>query len=106
MWGRKICARRQEKQASHRARWPHYVNVRNYLSHPSLVTYSFATPAIKVKLGQQIGGRLLIANHCTNHYDRPITNTEQHLHHIYTLFSAGAQRSQASYQPRQPAQLC
>jgi hypothetical protein len=28
-----------------------------------LVTYSFATPPIKLELGQQIGGGLLIANH-------------------------------------------
>ncbi len=30
---------------------------------PSLVIYIFATPPIKLKLGQQIGGGLLIANH-------------------------------------------
>ncbi len=30
---------------------------------PSLVVYSFATPPIKLKLGHQIGGGLLIANH-------------------------------------------
>jgi hypothetical protein len=34
-----------------------------FISHPSLVMYSFATPRIKLKLGQQIGGGLLIANH-------------------------------------------
>jgi hypothetical protein len=28
-----------------------------------LVIYSFATPPIRLKLGQQIGGRLLITNH-------------------------------------------
>jgi hypothetical protein len=33
-------------------------------SHPSLVIYIFATSPIKVmKLGQQIGGGLLIPNH-------------------------------------------
>ncbi len=31
-----------------------------FLSHPSLVIYFFPTPSIKLKLGQQIGGRLLI----------------------------------------------
>jgi hypothetical protein len=31
--------------------------------NPSLVSYFFSTPPIKLKLGQQIGGRLLIANH-------------------------------------------
>jgi hypothetical protein len=40
-----------------------YVTLRKYFSHPSLVMYSFATPPIKLKLGQQIGGGLLIANH-------------------------------------------
>jgi hypothetical protein len=34
-----------------------------YFSHPSLVIYSFATPPIKRKLVEQIGGGLLIANH-------------------------------------------
>jgi hypothetical protein len=41
-----------------------YVTLRKYFSHPSLVIHSFATPPIKLKQGQQIGGRgLLIANH-------------------------------------------
>jgi len=40
-----------------------YVILWKYCSHPSLVMYSFATPPIKPKLGQQIGGGLLIANH-------------------------------------------
>jgi hypothetical protein len=31
--------------------------------HPNLVVHLFATPPIKLKLGQQIGGGLLIANH-------------------------------------------
>ncbi len=30
--------------------------LRKYFSHSSLVMYSFATPPIKLKLGQQIGG--------------------------------------------------
>jgi hypothetical protein len=34
-----------------------------YFSHPSLVIYFFATQPIKLKLGQHIGGGLLIANH-------------------------------------------
>ncbi len=41
----------------------HYMSLRKYFSHPSLVVYSLATPPIKLKLGQQIGGGLLIANH-------------------------------------------
>jgi len=32
-------------------------------SHPSLIIYLFATPPIKPKLGQQVSGGLLIANH-------------------------------------------
>ncbi len=34
-----------------------------FFSHPSLVIYFFATPPIKLKLGQQIRGGLLTANH-------------------------------------------
>jgi len=45
----------------------HYVTLRKYFSHPSLVMYSFATPSIKLKLWQQIGGGLLM----TNHLDKP-----------------------------------
>jgi len=46
--------------------------------------YSFATPPIKLKLGQQIGGGQTT---WTNHYDGPIRNTEQQLdHNYYTLF--------------------
>ncbi len=29
----------------------HYVSLQKYFSHPSLVMYSFATPPIKLKLG-------------------------------------------------------
>jgi hypothetical protein len=39
----------------------HYVTLQNYFSHPSLVTNSFPTPPIKLKLGLQVGGRLLVA---------------------------------------------
>jgi hypothetical protein len=39
-----------------------YVTLRKYISHPSLVMYSFATPPIKLKLVEQIGGGLAIAN--------------------------------------------
>ncbi len=34
-----------------------------YFSHPCLCMYSFATPPIKLKLEQQMGVGLLIANH-------------------------------------------
>jgi hypothetical protein len=30
-----------------------YVTLRKYFSHPSLILHSFATPPIKLKLGQQ-----------------------------------------------------
>jgi hypothetical protein len=40
-----------------------YVTLSKYFSHPNLVMYSFAIPPIKLKLGQQIGEELLIANH-------------------------------------------
>jgi hypothetical protein len=39
------------------------VTLQIFFSHPSLVIYFFATPPIKLKLGQQICGELLIANH-------------------------------------------
>jgi hypothetical protein len=39
------------------------VTLKIYFSHPSLVIYFFATPSIKLKLGQQIGEGLLISNH-------------------------------------------
>ncbi len=35
----------------------------DFFPHPSLVLYSFATPPIKLKPGQQIGARPQIANH-------------------------------------------
>lgn len=40
-----------------------YVTLQKYFSHPSVVIYFSATPPRKLKLGQQIGGGLLIANH-------------------------------------------
>jgi hypothetical protein len=40
-----------------------YVTLQKKNSHPSLVIYFFASPPIKLKLGQQIGEGLLIANH-------------------------------------------
>jgi hypothetical protein len=36
--------------------------LQKYFSHPNLVMYSFATPPIKLKFGEQMGGGLLIAN--------------------------------------------
>ncbi len=37
--------------------------LQKYFSHPSLVNYLFPTPPIRLKLGVQIGGRLLQATH-------------------------------------------
>jgi hypothetical protein len=82
------------------------VNLRIFFSHPSLVLYSFATPPIKLKMGQQIGGGLLRANHLDDHYDGPIKNTQHQLDHILTLFSAGVHPCCAFHQPWQPVQLC
>ncbi len=39
------------------------MTLQKYLSHPSLVMYYFATPPIKLKLGQQVNEGLQIANH-------------------------------------------
>ncbi len=40
-----------------------YVTMQKCFSHPSLIVYVFLTPPIKIKLGLQIGGRLLIETH-------------------------------------------
>jgi hypothetical protein len=74
-----------------------------YFSHPSLVIYFFATPAIKLKLGQQIGGTLLIANKPPG----PIimmsqSETQKSSQIIFIMiFSGGAQPCCAFYQPQQ-----
>jgi hypothetical protein len=50
--------------------------LQKHFSHPSLVIYFFATSPIKLKLGQQIRGGLLIMNPTwTNHHDRPIRSS-------------------------------
>jgi len=64
------------------------MTLQKHFSHPSLVMYSFATPPIKLKLGQQIGGgttnskppgRIIMMGQSKN--------TEQQLDHVYyTLF--------------------
>jgi hypothetical protein len=55
-----------------------YMILQNYFSHPSLVIYFLLlNPTIKLKLGLQIGERLLIATIWTNRYDSPIENREQ-----------------------------
>jgi hypothetical protein len=57
------------------------VTLRKYFSHPSLVMYSFVTPPIKLKLGQQIGGGLLIVNHL-DHFPEPNRHVLNVLHPI------------------------
>jgi hypothetical protein len=39
------------------------MTLQKYFSHLSLVVYFSPTPPIKLKLGLEIGGELLIANH-------------------------------------------
>jgi len=77
-----------------------YVTLRKYISHPSLVMYCFATPPIKLKWGQQIGGGLI-----ANHLEQSLWWANQkHWAAVisYLLhFSAGAQWWCALYQPRQ-----
>jgi hypothetical protein len=71
--------------------------------------YSFATPPIKLKLGQQIGEEITNSKPLGQIIMMPIRNTEQQLDHIYfiTLFSAGAQRCCCAFhEPQQRAQLC
>jgi hypothetical protein len=71
-----------------------HVTLRKYFSHPSLVMHSFATPQIKLKLGQQIGIGTANRWGTTNSKPHgpfimmgPIRNTEQHVDYIYyTLF--------------------
>jgi hypothetical protein len=50
-----------------------YVTLWKYISHPSLVMYyCFATPPIKLKRGQQIGGGLI-----ANHLEQSLWSTNQ-----------------------------
>jgi hypothetical protein len=66
-----------------------YVTLQKYFSHPSLVIYFLSTPTIKLMLGYQIGGGLLIANHLDQSL---IRNTEQQVKSYFrTLFSSGVQ---------------
>ncbi len=59
-----------------------YVTLRKYVFTYKFSYVLFCNPPIKLKLGQQIGRGLLIANHLGQ-----IRNTQQQLHHIYyTLF--------------------
>jgi hypothetical protein len=50
-----------------------YVTLQKYFSYPSLVIYCLATPPIKLKLGEQVGGDLLIASNL----DQSLWSTNQ-----------------------------
>jgi hypothetical protein len=70
-------------------------DLRKYFSHLSLVMYSFVTPPIKLKLGQQISAGLLISNHVDQSlWWANLLSSSQIL--FSTPFSAGA-----LHQPRQ-----
>jgi hypothetical protein len=60
-----------------------YVTLQKYFSYPSLVIYLFPTPPIELKLGLQIGGRLVIAKHL----DQSQTGSSSQITFI-TLFSS------------------
>ncbi len=70
------------------------MTLRKYFSHPSLVIYCFATPPIKLKLGLQIGGGLLITNHldqslwCANQKHWAVVRSYL-LHSFLQMHSAG-----------------
>jgi hypothetical protein len=60
-----------------------YATVLKYFWHPSLVMYSFATPPIKVKLGQpNKWGTTNSKPHGPINYDRPIRDMKHQLDHI------------------------
>jgi len=60
-----------------------YVTLQKYFSHPSLVIYFFPTPPIKLKLGLQIHGRLLIPTHMDQ--SNYLTNQQQVNSRCYAL---------------------
>ncbi len=73
-----------------------YETLRKYISHPSLVIYSFATLPIKLKLGQEMGG-----GSTNSKAPGPIitmsqsdTLTEQQLDHIYYTATWAIMRGQ------------
>jgi hypothetical protein len=69
------------------SRGAQYVTVLNEFLHPSLVIDVFATPIIKLKRGQQIGGKLLIANHLAQSLWRANHKHWEEIGNIYyTLF--------------------
>jgi len=63
------------------------VTLQKYFSHLSLVTFFFPTPPIKLKLGLQIGGRLLIATHLDK--SNYLTNQQQALDFAVSFTSLG-----------------
>ncbi len=84
-----------------------YVTLQKNFSHPSLVIYFFPTLPIKLKLGLQIGGRLLIANHLDQ--SLWLANQKQGAAvRSYLLHSslAGVRLYCAYYQPQQTVRNC
>ncbi len=70
--------------------WPsssgvQHATLQKDFSHLSLVIYFFPTPTLEIKLGLQIGRRLLISNSLgpISHHDCQIRNREQQLDHVY-----------------------
>ncbi len=78
-----------------------------FLWHPSLIIYFSATPTVKLKLGQQIGGEVLIANHLDESlwWDQLDTLLRSHII-SFILFSPCVHSSCAFFQPRRTQQEC
>jgi hypothetical protein len=57
-----------------------YVILQKYSSHPRLVIYFFPTLPIKLKIGLQVGGSLIIAKHLVNQ------KQGEQSHHFYYTF--------------------
>jgi hypothetical protein len=88
-----------------------YVTLRIYFSHPSLLIlpiylFFFPVPPIKLKLGWQIGGRLLMANHLDQSLWSPIRNTEEESDHIYSFLQVHNVAVLFTTHPPQTLQLC
>jgi hypothetical protein len=84
-----------------------YVTLQIYFSHQSLVIYFCPTPHIKLKLGLQIGCRVLIANHLDQ--SLWLANQKQGAavrSYLLHCSLAGVRLCCAFYQPQQTVQKC
>jgi hypothetical protein len=88
------------------------MTLQKYFSHLSLVVYFSPTPPIKLKLGLEIGGELLIANHLdqsiTMGYSETLISSQIT---FITLFSAPVciqvqSVAAAPFTSKQPVELC